>query len=69
MRTTSATRQSSRPRRRCFDRLRQFWSNQTLLWDRTLDDLEPWRQEGPLRWRGGRLEGVVLADRDPLPTL
>ena len=41
-------------------RLREMLANQIRLWDRTLDDLRPWEQEGPLRWRGGRLEGAML---------
>jgi hypothetical protein len=41
-------------------RLRELSENQIRLWDSTLDDLRPWDQEGPLRWRGTRLEGSTV---------
>src|SRR3954452_22126191 len=49
-------------------RLRDVMANQIRLWDRTLDDLQPFRQEGSLRWRGSRLEGTTTDEserRDP----
>jgi hypothetical protein len=42
------------------ERLSELMTNQTRLWDRTLDDLRPWEQEGPLRWRGTRLSGSIV---------
>jgi hypothetical protein len=64
MPTTPAARSTGQPHRRTrsliWARLRTVLENQTKLWDRALDDLEPWRREGTLRWRGYRLEGRVL---------
>lgn len=43
-------------------RIRDFLSGQVRLWERALDDLEPWRQEGPLRWSGNRLDGCLQTE-------
>jgi hypothetical protein len=48
-------------------RLRTVLTNQLRLWDRALDDLRPWEQEGSLRWHGNRLDGATL-DADELST-
>jgi hypothetical protein len=55
-----ATKQSGMRARRLWALLRHGMASQVRLWDRTLDDLRPWEQEGPLRWRGGHLEGATL---------
>jgi hypothetical protein len=50
---------------RLLPRLRRLFANQVRLWDRALDDLQPWEQEQPLRWRGvghRRLAGALLPD-------
>lgn len=49
---------------RLWARLRELMDDQVRLWDRTLDELQPWTQEGPLRWRGGRLEGATIETDD-----
>ena len=56
-RTTRRTRQSP-----TLQQLRRVLSNQVRMWDRALDDLEPWRQEGSLRWHGARLDGATLVE-------
>jgi hypothetical protein len=64
MQTTSARFARRRPR---WARVRRVFAGQVALWDRALDDLEPWRQEGPLRWRGGSLDGAKLAEAEQAP--
>ena len=40
--------------------VRRLSRGQTALWTRFLADLQPWQQEGELRWRGRNLDGSVL---------
>jgi hypothetical protein len=48
--------------------LRLVAARQVQLWDRVLGDLQPWQQEGPLRWtRQGHLDGSVFPDGSVLP--
>jgi hypothetical protein len=46
-------------------RVRRRLVNQVQLWNRMLADLQPWEDEGPLRWHGARLDGAVLVDPQP----
>jgi hypothetical protein len=43
-------------------RLRRLARAQVRLWDLFLADLQPWEQEGPLRWSrtGSRLDGCTV---------
>lgn len=54
-------------RRPLVHRLRDVFHAQVRLWDFAQRSLEPWRDEGPLRWSGGRLDGTELPVVDPVP--